>query len=88
MWSMIGVTNLIGQNDSAGEIFSLSDAKQAMEFAQHTHIGEVSMWETSRDNGSCPGNTTDQDTCSGLSQSTYAFTNSVKEYTSGNGHDR
>ncbi|HEX7735485.1 MAG TPA: chitinase [Ktedonobacteraceae bacterium] len=80
LWSMVGLTNLIGQNDTAGEIFTLNDAKQVLAFAQQKHIGLLSMWEVSRDNGSCPGNRSDQDTCSGLSQSTNAFTNIFKAF--------
>jgi chitinase len=80
LWSMVGLTNLIGQNDTAGEIFTLNDAKQVLAFAQQKHIGLLSMWEVSRDNGSCPGNRSDQDTCSGLAQSTNAFTNIFKAF--------
>ena len=80
LWSMIGLTNLIGQNDTAKEIFTLSDAQKVLAFAQQQHLGELSMWEVSRDNGSCPGATSDEDTCSGLSQSTYAFTNIFKAF--------
>ena len=83
LWSMVGITALIGQNDTPGEIFSLSNGSQVLSFAQSNHIGELSFWAVSRDNGSCPGNTSDQDTCDGLSQSTYAFTNLFKPFTSG-----
>ena len=82
LWSMVGLTNLIGQNDTPKEIFTLNDAQKVLTFAQQQHIGELSIWEVSRDNGSCPGNTSDQDTCSGLSQSKYAFTNIFKAFSS------
>ena len=39
LWSMVGITPMIGQNDSAGEIFGLSDASQVLSFAQSTKIG-------------------------------------------------
>ncbi|HZR39862.1 MAG TPA: chitinase [Ktedonobacteraceae bacterium] len=80
LWSLVGLTNLIGQNDTPKEIFTLSDAQKVLTFAQQKHIGELSIWEVSRDNGSCPGSTSDQDTCSGLSQSAYAFTNIFKTF--------
>jgi hypothetical protein len=82
LWSMIGLTELIGQNDTGGEIFSLSNGSQVLSFAEANKIGELSFWAVSRDNGSCPGNTTDEDTCDGLSQSSYAFTNLLKGFTS------
>lgn len=83
LWSMVGITPMIGQNDSGGEIFSLSNASQVMSFAQSNKIGELSFWEVSRDNGNCAGSTTASDTCSGLSQSTFAFVNAFKAFTSG-----
>jgi hypothetical protein len=83
LWSMIGVTVLIGQNDSAGEIFSEANGQQLLSFAQQQQLGLLSFWEVSRDNGSCPGNTTDQDTCSGLTQGTFDFINMFKGFTTG-----
>jgi hypothetical protein len=81
LWSMVGLTNMIGQNDTLKEIFTLNDATSVLSFARLKHIGELSIWEASRDSGSCPGNTSDQNTCSGLSQSTNAFTNVFKAFT-------
>ncbi|HEX7737279.1 MAG TPA: hypothetical protein VF458_20705 [Ktedonobacteraceae bacterium] len=85
LWSMVGLTNLIGQNDTAGEIYTISNAQQDLTFAQQKQLGELSFWEVSRDNGGCPGNTNDLDTCSGLSQSTYQFTNIFKVFTTSGG---
>ena len=80
LWAMVGLTNLIGQNDTPGEIFTLNDARLVLTFAQQKHIGELSLWEVSRDNGSCPGSSDDNDTCSSIAQSTYAFTNIFKAF--------
>src|SRR6185437_15318148 len=54
-------------------------------FAQSNHIGTIAFWEVSRDNGSCAGATGDSDTCSGISQSTYAFTSTFKPFTGSTG---
>ncbi|GHO58379.1 hypothetical protein [Ktedonobacter robiniae] len=84
LWSMVGITAMIGQNDTPGEIFTQSNASQVLSFAQANQIGELAFWAVSRDNGSCPGRTTPtSDTCDGLSQSNYAFTNLWKPFTSG-----
>jgi chitinase len=83
LWDMIGLTTLIGQSDNSGEIFTPSDGAQVLSFAEANQIGELSFWAVSRDNGSCSGATDDSDTCDGLSQSSYAFTNSWKSFTSG-----
>ncbi|HEU5370103.1 MAG TPA: carbohydrate-binding protein, partial [Ktedonobacterales bacterium] len=83
LWSMIGVTVLIGQNDSQGEIFSEANGQQLLAFAEQQNLGLLSFWEVSRDNGGCPGNTTDSDMCSGLSQGTFDFINMFKVFTTG-----
>lgn len=80
LWSMIGMTLLIGQNDSPGEIFSVQNGRQVLNFAKQQHIGFLAFWEVSRDNGSCPGDTNDENTCSGLNQSTFAFVNMFKHF--------
>src|SRR5258708_27425239 len=80
---MVGITPMIGQNDSAGEIFSLSDASQVLSFAQSNKIGEIAFWEVPRDNGSCAGSTTASDTCSGVAQNAYQYTGIFKPFTSG-----
>ena len=81
IWSMVGITPMIGQNDSPGEIFSLSNASQVLSFAQSNKIGELAFWEVPRDNGNCAGSTGAVDTCSGVSQSAYQFTNTFKPFT-------
>ncbi|HEU5383436.1 MAG TPA: carbohydrate binding domain-containing protein [Ktedonobacteraceae bacterium] len=86
LWSMVGITPMIGQNDSAGEIFSMSNASQVLSFAQANKVGALSFWEVPRDNGSCAGSTTASDTCSGVAQSTFAFLNTFKPFTSGTGN--
>ena len=83
LWSMIGITPMIGQNDSGGEIFSLSNASQVLSFAQSKKVGELAFWEVPRDNGNCAGSTTASDTCSGLSQSPYQFTDLWKPFSTG-----
>lgn len=80
LWSMVGITPMIGQNDSAGEIFSLDDAKQVLAFAQQNKIGELAFWEVSRDNGGCAGQATASPTCSGVSQDNYAYISIFKAF--------
>ncbi len=83
LWAMVGITPMIGQNDSAGEIFSLSNASQVLSFAQSNKIGELAFWEVPRDNGTCAGSTTAVDTCSGISQTAYQFTDLWKPFSTG-----
>jgi hypothetical protein len=85
LWSMVGLTPMIGQNDTSGEIFSLSDAAKVLSFAESNKLGELSFWAVSRDNGSCAGSTGSSDTCDGLSQSSYAFTDAWQPYSGSGG---
>ena len=72
--SSLGITPLIGENDIAGEIFTLADAQTVVDYArQNAFVTRIAMWSVARDNGSCPGVHGDQDSCSGLSQSTWQF---------------
>ena len=76
LWSKIGVTPMVGQNDTPGEIFSISDAKQLNAFVRQHSIGRVSMWSLNRDR-SCGPNYVDlaivSDSCSGIDQGKVAF---------------
>ncbi|MDQ4133039.1 MAG: hypothetical protein M3179_07505 [Actinomycetota bacterium] len=37
LWAMVGITPMIGQNDIAGEVFTLADARQVTDFAVLRH---------------------------------------------------
>jgi hypothetical protein len=70
----VGITPMIGQNDSQGEIFSLSDAQTVLNFASSTtYVSRLSMWSLARDNGGCPGQSYASPSCSGVPQSAYQF---------------
>jgi hypothetical protein len=74
LWAMVGITPLIGQNDTAGEVFTLADAGQLAQFAAQTGVGRLSTWSVTRDQ-QCSQGVIDYDspTCSGVLQSTWAF---------------
>lgn len=88
LWSMVGITVLIGHNDpdrdGSIETFTLTDASAVLAFAQEMQIGSLSFWVISRDNGGCAGSNVPSDTCSGIAQAPYAFTNIFKAF-DGNG---
>lgn len=50
LYQMIGITPMIGQNDSAGELFTLEDQQQLVDWAQEKDIRLLSFWSTNRDN--------------------------------------
>jgi chitinase len=71
LWSKVGATPMIGQNDDKGEIFSLAAAKGLNSFAKSHGVGRMSMWSLNRDL-TCGSNyvtlTVVSDSCSGVAQ--------------------
>jgi chitinase len=49
LWSKVGATPMVGQNDLPGEVFHLSDARGLNDFARRHGLGRVSMWSLNRD---------------------------------------
>ena len=62
------------------ESTSVSDASDLRAFAATNGMSVLSMWAIQRDNGGCPGSTGSND-CSGIVQTTWAFTNVLKGFT-------
>jgi hypothetical protein len=85
LWSMIGVTEMPGIDDyGSAETFSEADATAVLNWAKSNGISTLSFWALQRDNGGCPG-TAGSDTCSGISQSTWYFSDTFEAFTSGSG---
>lgn len=78
LWSKIGATPMIGQNDIADEVFTVNDAKELNEFARSRGVGRMSMWSANRDIP-CGSNYVNlkvvSDSCSGVSQDKQGFAN-------------
>ena len=49
LWAMIGVTPMIGVNDTQSEVFRQADATQLATFAQQKGLGLLSYWALQRD---------------------------------------
>jgi len=82
-YAKLGNTPMIGQNDSAGEIFTLDNARSVEAFDASRGIALTSYWSQNRDNGGCPGQTSASGTCSGVSQNTGDFARIFQQFTSG-----
>jgi hypothetical protein len=81
----IGITPMIGQNDSQGEIFSLDDARNLVQFAdKDPAIAELSMWSLGRDQP-CSGGASGSASpvCSSISQQLYDFTKIFSQFPDG-----
>ncbi|WP_084626794.1 glycosyl hydrolase family 18 protein [Demequina aurantiaca] len=76
-WEKVGITPMIGQNDVAGEVFTIEDAQVVNEFAREHGVGQLSMWSLNRD-AECQSPlpkiiTVVQNTCSGVDQGSQSF---------------
>ncbi|MDB5187278.1 MAG: Chitinase [Candidatus Saccharibacteria bacterium] len=82
LWSKIGATPMIGQNDIRNEVFTLDDAKELSKFALERGVGRMSMWSANRD-VTCGSNYVDtkvvSDSCSGVKEDKFAFTTVLSE---------
>jgi hypothetical protein len=81
LWRTVGVTVLLGVNDVPDEVFGLADAARLLSFAERVGLGEITMWAATRD-GACAGEAslTDSDTCSGIAQQPFAFSDLFSRY--------
>lgn len=79
----IGVTPMIGRNDVATEVFYPKDAEKLVSWSISTSwVKMLSMWSSTRDNGSGGALPYASPTCSSLVQSEFEFTNKFKSFTS------
>jgi hypothetical protein len=85
LWSMVGITPMIGNNDYNGskapsnpEKFTVADASTVTQFAQTNAIGLVSYWALNRDQPGAAPTEDSLDQFNGVSTSTFQFYNTFK----------
>jgi chitinase len=87
LWSKIGATPMIGQNDTENEVFSLKNAAGLNAFARSHKLSRMSMWSANRDL-TCGGNYVDlkvvSDSCSGVNQAKGEFASTLGAGFNGN----
>jgi hypothetical protein len=76
----IGITPMIGVNDSAGETFTLEDAQVVVNYAlaNSNSVTWLAFWSIGRDNGGCFGQVSPF--CSGLPQKDWEFTRIFQKF--------
>jgi chitinase len=79
--AMIGITPMIGTNDTKPEVFTLANAKELLDYAKTHHAGRISMWSLNRDKRCTQTTTSASPVCSGISQEPFAFSSIFKEFT-------
>jgi chitinase len=80
LWSMVGITPMIGQNDVPSERFYQADARELLTFAESHALGLLSFWSANRDNGAGPIGGVGPNS-SGITQGTFEFTRILDDYT-------
>ena len=73
-YAKLGITPMIGRNDSAGEVLTTAQAKSLVTWAKTNGIGWLAFWSLNRDQQCTGSPTTAQDSCSGTTQSARQFT--------------
>ena len=78
--AQIGITPMIGVNDSAGETFTLDDAEVLVNYAlaNSNTVKWLAFWSIGRDNGGCFGKVSPY--CSGLPQKDWDFTRIFQKF--------
>ena len=72
IYQMIGLTPMLGQNDTPGEIFTAADARTVYVYGQQKGLYETSMWSLARDSTSCSSPWASP-TCNGTGDAPYTF---------------
>lgn len=82
IWTKLGATPMVGQNDLVNEVFTLDDAKELNSYGQSHDLGRMSMWSLNRDT-TCGPNYADvtrvSDACSGISQGDVRFSDILSQ---------
>lgn len=70
VWSRLGATPMLGQNDVASDVFTVADAHALTEYASKVGLGRLGMWSINRDVACGPASPVGvaQNHCSGLDQ--------------------
>jgi chitinase len=88
LWRHVGVVQMNGTDDYrtadgvATEVFTPAQAVTFERWAKKHDLAYLGFWALQRDNGSCPDAATAQNNCSGIEQTTWAFTKAFKPFTS------
>jgi hypothetical protein len=73
-YANLGITPMIGDNDSPGETFGLDDAAEVRAFAAAHQVGRLAFWSVNRDQPCTRGTARARGGCSGVEQDPMEFT--------------
>ena len=78
-YEQIGISSMNGDTDESDETVSVANFQTMASFAQSNHLARLTFWSVNRDRR-CGGSDTTSDSCSGIGQQPYAFTDIVAQY--------
>ncbi len=78
-YAHVGISSMTGKTDEADETVSASDFTTILSFAQTHHLARLSFWSVNRDRP-CAGGKKEADSCSGIAQQAYEFTDLLAQY--------
>jgi chitinase len=73
-YANLGITPMIGVNDTTVEHFTRADAKRVARFAKRHRVGRTAFWALGRDQACAQPQAAASDVCSGLAQHPLTFT--------------
>jgi chitinase len=79
-YSHIGISSMNGNTDDTGESVSVANFKRILEFAAAKHLARLTFWAVNRDRPCAGKNSSAGNDCSGISQSPYAFTDLLAQF--------
>lgn len=79
-YAHIGISSMNGRTDESDETVSTGDFGTMLSYAQAHHVARLTFWSVNRDR-QCASGGSAGDSCSGVSQSPYAYTKIFAKYT-------
>jgi hypothetical protein len=73
-YARLGITPMIGRNDTRSEVFSLDDARRVVAFSSAHHVGRLAFWSIARDERCAHPSANARSDCSGVDESALAYT--------------
>lgn len=86
LWSKVGITVMIGQNDLDQERLTVPDARKVVDFVREHRAGRLSMWSLNRDDEcgvTFPVVGTHSNLCSGVAQKKLQFSKIFNQFKGG-----
>lgn len=78
-YTHIGISSMNGKTDESDETVTTGDFNTILSYAKTHHIARLTFWSVNRDRQCSSGGASDS--CSGVSQSAYAYTKIFAQYT-------